>query len=42
VKLAQVEGASGFQHLKADLEERAAVRSGGKVRKILIRTLLFE
>jgi flagellar FliL protein len=42
VKLQQVEGASGFQHLRSDLEERAQVRSGGKVKSILIRTLLFE
>jgi flagellar FliL protein len=42
VKLHQVEGASGFQHLKADLEERAKIRSGGHVRQFLIRTLLFE
>jgi flagellar FliL protein len=42
VKLAEVEGPSGFQHLREDLEERASVRSGGHVKKILIRTLLFE
>lgn len=42
VKLHQVEGASGFQHLKDDLEERARIRSDGKARKVLIRTLLFE
>ena len=42
VKIHQVEGASGFQHLRADLEERAAIRSDGKVKGILIRTLLFE
>jgi flagellar FliL protein len=42
VKLHQVEGASGFQHLKADLEERARIRSEGKVRALLVRTLLFE
>ena len=42
VKLHQVEGASGFQHLKADLEERAKIRSGGHVKQFLIRTLLFE
>jgi flagellar FliL protein len=42
VKLPQVEGASGFQHLKEDLEERARIRSNGRVKKILIRTLLFE
>jgi flagellar FliL protein len=38
----QVEGASGYQHLKADLDERAAIRSGGHVKHVLIRTLLFE
>lgn len=42
VKLHQIEGASGFQHLKSDLEERARVRSGGKVKRLLVRTLLFE
>ena len=42
VKLHQVESASGFQHLKADLDERARIRSGGKVKGLLIRTLLFE
>ena len=42
VKLHQIEGASGFQHLKADLEERAAIRSGGHAKAVLIRTLLFE
>lgn len=41
-KLHQVEGASGYQHLKADLQERAAIRSDGHVKDILIRTLLFE
>lgn len=42
VKLHQVEGPSGFQHLKMDLEERAKVRSDGLVKKLLIRTLIFE
>jgi flagellar FliL protein len=42
VKLHQVEGASGYQHLKADLRERAAIRSGGQAKDVLIRTLLFE
>lgn len=42
VKIHQVEGASGFQHLRGDLMERAALRSDGKVTDILIRTLLFE
>ena len=42
VKMHQVAGASGFQHLRSDIEERAAIRSGGKVKDILVRTLLFE
>ncbi len=42
VKVHQVEGPSGFQHLKSDIEERAAIRSDGKVRGVLFRTLLFE
>jgi flagellar FliL protein len=42
VKIHQVEGASGFQHLRTDLAERATLRSDGKVTDILIRTLLFE
>ena len=42
VKIHQVEGPSGFQHLRSDLEERAKLRSGGKVTGILFRTLLFE
>ncbi len=42
VKMHQIEGASGFRHLKADMEERAAIRSDGHVKGLLIKTLLFE
>jgi flagellar protein FliL len=42
VKLHQIEGASGFQHLKADLTERASIRSNGLVKAVYIRTLIFE
>jgi flagellar FliL protein len=42
VKMHQVEGASGFLHLKADLQERAAMRGDGHVKDVLIRTLLYE
>jgi flagellar FliL protein len=42
VKLHQVEGPSGFLHMKDDLNERARIRSGGKVKTILIRTIVFE
>jgi flagellar FliL protein len=42
VKLHQVEGASGFLHLKDDIRERARIRGEGKVKDILIRTIVFE
>ncbi|MBO6718576.1 MAG: flagellar basal body-associated FliL family protein [Rhizobiaceae bacterium] len=42
VKARQIQGASGFQHFKTDLEERARVRSDGRVKQVLVRTLLFE
>ncbi|MDX8438575.1 flagellar basal body-associated FliL family protein [Mesorhizobium australafricanum] len=42
LKLHQIEGASGYQHLKADLEERAMLRSGGHVKQVLVRTMLLE
>ncbi|TPJ81144.1 flagellar basal body-associated FliL family protein [Mesorhizobium sp. B2-6-2] len=42
LKLHQIEGASGYQHLKADLEERAALRSGGHAKQVLVRTMLLE
>lgn len=42
VKLHQVEGASGFLHLKDDMDERARIRSEGKMTSVLIRTIVFE
>lgn len=42
VKSRQIEGPSGLQHLRSDLDERAQTRSQGKVTQVLIRTLLFE
>ncbi len=42
VKMHQVEGPSGFLHLREDMDERARIRSGGKVSHLLIKTLLFE
>lgn len=42
VKLHQVEGPSGFQHLKDDLNERAAMRSEGRIKSLLVRALLIE
>jgi flagellar FliL protein len=42
VTLAQIQGPSGFQHLREDLSERLRIRTGGRVRQILIQTLIFE
>jgi len=42
LKMHQIEGASGYQHLRADLDERAALRSGGHAKQVLIRTMLLE
>lgn len=42
LKLHQIEGASGFQQLRADLDERAAIRSDGLAKHVLIRTMLLE
>lgn len=42
VKLEQLKSASGFLHFKSDLQERADIRSAGKVTRVLIKSLLFE
>ena len=42
VKLIQVQGASGYQHLKSDILERAKIRSQGLVKDVLFRTMIFE
>jgi flagellar protein FliL len=38
----QIQGASGLQNLRDDLNERAAVRSQGLVREIIIETLVVQ
>ena len=40
--VAQLEGAEGLQHLREDLGERAALRSDGRVRDVLIETLVVQ
>ncbi len=40
--LPQIEGASGLQSLREDLNERASVRSQGKVRELVIETLVVQ
>jgi flagellar protein FliL len=42
VSLVQIEGASGFQHLREDLSDRVRVRSGGKVRDLVLQTFIVE
>ncbi|MBN9071589.1 MAG: flagellar basal body-associated FliL family protein [Rhizobiales bacterium] len=42
LKLHQIEGPSAFQQLRADLDERAAIRSDGLATQVLIRTLMLE
>ena len=39
---AQIEGARGLQYLREDLNERAAIRSSGKVRELIIETLVIQ
>jgi flagellar protein FliL len=42
VSMRQIEGASGFQHLREDLNDRVRVRSSGKVRDLVIQALVVE
>jgi flagellar protein FliL len=42
VALPQLEGVRGLQYLREDLNERAKVRSGGKVRELIIETLVVQ
>ena len=38
----QFEGSRGLQHLRDDLIERANIRSSGKVRELIIETLVIQ
>jgi flagellar protein FliL len=40
--VAQLQGASGLQHLREDLNERAALRSDGRVRELMIEMLVVQ
>jgi len=42
VTLRQLEGSTGLLHLRDDLNERASVRSEGRVRELIIQTLAVE
>jgi flagellar protein FliL len=38
----QIEGPSGFQHLREDLNDRVRVRSEGKASELIIQSLILE
>lgn len=38
----QLQGASGLQHLREDLNERASLRSDGRVRELVIEMLVIQ
>ncbi|TCD16202.1 flagellar basal body-associated FliL family protein [Oricola cellulosilytica] len=42
LRLYNLRGGSGYQHLMDDLQERAAIRSKGHVRRVLVRALILE
>lgn len=42
VTSSQIEGASGLQHLREDLEDRAKIRSEGRVRELIVETLVVQ
>jgi len=42
MNLAQLEGPSALQHLREDLNERAALRSDGHVSELIIQTLVVQ
>jgi flagellar FliL protein len=42
MKLYNLRGGSGFQHLMEDLDERAAIRSDGRVKRVLVRSMILE
>ena len=40
--VAQLQGATGLQHLREDLNERAGLRSDGHVKELMIEMLVIE
>jgi flagellar protein FliL len=42
VTLAEIGGASGLQHLREDLTERAVIRSQGHVHELILQTLVVQ
>ena len=42
VSVSQIEGPSGMQHLREDLVERARIRSEGRVKELVVQTLVVQ
>lgn len=42
MKLYNLRGGSGYQHFIEDLQERAAIRSEGRVKRVLVRSFILE
>jgi flagellar FliL protein len=42
LSVSQLNGASGLQHLREDLNDRAIVRSDGRVRELMIESLVVQ
>ena len=42
LSLPLIEGASGYLHLREDLNERVRVRTAGKIRELIVHTLIVE
>lgn len=42
LKLSQIEGFSGLQHLREDLNDRVAIRGQGKVREMILETMVVQ
>ena len=40
--LAQLQGASGLQHLREDLNERVAIRTDGHIHELMIEMLVIQ
>lgn len=42
VSLSQIESPSGMQHLREDLNERASIRSEGRIKELVIQTMVLQ
>lgn len=42
VTLSQIEGPSGFQHLREDLDDRARIRSDGRIKELVVESFVIE